>query len=61
MCGAGRKQGFSAKNAEEARNLLSEMVLREIQPIGDALLAEAREGDIPAIRELFDRAFGKSA
>ena len=58
--GAGRKQGFAAKNAEEARSVLSEMVMREIIPIGEALLIKARKGDIPAIRELFDRAFGKA-
>ena len=58
--GAGRKKGFSAKNAEEARRVLSEMVMKEISPIGEALIAKAKEGDIPAARELFDRAFGKS-
>lgn len=58
--GAGRKKGFAAKNAEEARRILSEMVVREIAPIGEALVAKAREGDISAARELFDRAFGKS-
>jgi len=57
--GAGRKQGFAAKNAEEARRILSEMVLREIQPIGAALLKKAKKGDIAAARELFDRAFGR--
>ena len=32
--GAGRKQGFAAKNAEEAHQILSEMVMSEIKPIG---------------------------
>ncbi len=57
---AGRKQGFSAKNAEEARRVLSAMVMREIEPIGKALIAKAKKGDVTAIRELFDRAFGKA-
>ena len=35
--GAGRKQGFAAKNAEEVRRILSEMVMNEIEPIGNAL------------------------
>ena len=58
--GAGRKPGFAAKNAEEARRVLSEMVMREIGPIVEALIAKAKNGDVIAIRELFDRAFGKS-
>lgn len=58
--GAGRKQGFAAKNAEEARRVLSEMVMREIEPIGEALISKAKNGEVIAIRELFDRAFGKA-
>lgn len=58
--GAGRKQGFAAKNAEEARRVLSEMVMRNIGPIGEALVEKAKKGDVIAIRELFDRAFGKA-
>ncbi len=58
--GAGRKQGFAAKNAEEARKILSEMVMDEIRPIGRALIAKAKKGDVTAVRELFDRAFGKA-
>lgn len=57
---AGRKQGFSAKNAEEARRMLSEMVMREIIPIGEALIVKAKKGDISAIKELFDRSWGRS-
>ena len=59
--GAGRKQGFAAKNAEEARRILSEMVMDEIKPIGKALITKAKKGDVVAARELFDRAFGKSS
>ena len=58
--GAGRKKGFSARNAEEARRILSDMVMDEIEPIGRALIARAKKGDVIAIRELFDRAFGKA-
>ena len=59
--GAGRKPGFAAKNAEKAREVLSEMVMREIQPIGAVLIAKAKDGDVTAARELFDRAFGKAS
>ena len=58
--GAGRKRGFSAMTAEEARKVLAEMVMQEIVPIGEALIARAKNGEVPAIRELFDRAFGKA-
>lgn len=56
---AGRKIGFAAKNSEEARRILSEMVMKEIRPIGEALILRAKNGEVPAVRELFDRAFGK--
>jgi hypothetical protein len=58
--GAGRKQGMAAKNAEEARHILSEMIMKEIVPIGEILIKKAKAGNIQAVRELFDRAFGKS-
>ena len=58
--GAGRKRGFAAKDAEEARRVLSEMVMREISPIGEALIAQAKKGNVQAVKELFDRAWGRS-
>jgi hypothetical protein len=58
--GAGRKQGFAAKNAEEARNYLSERVAVEIGSIADSLINRAKTGDIRAIKELLDRAWGRS-
>lgn len=56
---AGRKKGFAAKNAEESRKLLSERLSQEIGPISDILISEAKKGNIRAIRELFDRAWGR--
>ena len=56
--GAGRKKGFAAKNAEEARRLLSERVAQEIGPICDILVSKAKKGDMRAIKELLDRAWG---
>jgi hypothetical protein len=58
--GSGRKRGLAAKNAEEARRMLSERVVQEIGPIADALISKAREGDIRAIHELLDRAWGRA-
>ena len=57
---AGRRQGFSAKNAEEARRLLSERVAQEIGPISNVLILQAKKGNIHAIKELFDRAWGRT-
>lgn len=57
--GSGRKQGYAAKSAEEARKLLAERVAEEIGPIADILISKAKKGDIRAIKELFDRAWGR--
>lgn len=45
--------------AEEARNYLVARVEAEISSIADALILKAKEGDVRAIRELFDRAWGR--
>lgn len=57
--GAGRKAGFAAKNAEEARRYLSERVAMEMASLTDALLKKALEGDMRAMQILMDRAWGK--
>ncbi|HUO50263.1 MAG TPA: hypothetical protein VMU25_01720 [Candidatus Paceibacterota bacterium] len=59
--GAGRKKGYAAVRAEEARRQLAEMVSSEIGPIGKALIAKAKSGDTAAARELFDRAWGRAS
>lgn len=45
---------------EAALLRIRERVLAEIDPIMDALLKKARGADVQAIKEVFDRAFGKS-
>lgn len=57
--GAGRKQGFPAIKAEEARRVFAERVAAEIEPIADALIAKAKKGDVRAAMELFNRAWGR--
>lgn len=57
----GQKQEALVVNAEEVRQILSEMVMSELGPIGKALITQAKNGDVIAARELFDRAFGKSS
>ena len=56
----GRKKGLASIKAEEARKVLAQMVFDEIVPIGKKLIEESKKGNIPAIKELFDRAFGKA-
>ncbi|KND50556.1 MAG: hypothetical protein AB198_01780 [Parcubacteria bacterium C7867-003] len=57
--GAGRKQGFSAKNAEDARRYLSQRVAEEIDTLADVLIDKACKGDIRALQILLDRAWGR--
>lgn len=45
---------------EQARAVLIEKVKENIEPIADALIDKARQGDVQAIRELLDRAWGKT-
>ena len=54
---SGRKKGFAAINAEEARRVFAEMIAAEIEPIAKALIKKAKSGDTSAAKELFDRAW----
>ena len=56
----GRHKGKSRILADKALEYIRERVAEEIEPIMDALISKAKEGDISAIRDLFDRAFGKA-
>lgn len=56
---AGRKRGFSAIEVEKARELISRRLSDNLEPILDKLILQAKNGDIKATRELFDRAYGR--
>lgn len=56
----GRKKGEATILREKAKDYLARRVEEEIQPIADKLIEKAQTGDVPAIKELFDRAWGKS-
>lgn len=61
--GAGRPKDSKDKQTlvkEQALLALREMVLKDIEPVTQALIKKAKTGDVPAIKELFDRAFGKA-
>jgi len=59
----GRPKGSLSNATKEAmifRQFLVNRIKREKKPIIDALMTKAKGGDVPALRELFDRAFGKA-
>lgn len=58
--GAGRKKGFSALEAEKAREFIAQEVSASLGPIISNLIVQAKKGNIQATKELFDRAWGKS-
>lgn len=61
--GAGRPKGSKDPNTlvkEKAMFVLREKVLAEMEPIVEALIVKGKTGDVQAIKELFDRVFGKA-
>ena len=57
--GAGRKKGFAAKNAELARAYIVKRVGKELEPIIDKQLEQAKAGDDKARTDLLNRAYGR--
>jgi hypothetical protein len=57
---AGRKKGFSTLESEKAREFIVRRVNESIGPIIDSLVERGKNGDLGAIKELFDRAYGKA-
>lgn len=58
--GAGRKKGVHTLLAEQGRNRIAAYLDKHLPEILEALAQKARVGDVPAIKELFDRAWGKA-
>lgn len=61
--GAGNKKGNAwgkTKEEKTAQELLREYLRPHIADIADALLKEGRKGDVPAVKEIFERAMGKT-
>lgn len=56
----GRPKGEATILREKAKDYLARRLEEEIGPIADKLIEKASSGDVPAIKELFDRAWGKS-
>jgi hypothetical protein len=57
----GRKKGNASIEAEKARAYIALRIGEYMPIIFDALILKAKAGDVMAIRELFDRGFGKPA
>lgn len=60
--GAGRPKGSRAPHTLEAQALRQYIIsefIKNKEPIVQALIERAKGGDIPAIKELFERAMGK--
>lgn len=59
---AGRKIGSLASHtlaAQEIRCYLIGEVIKEMRPIIKALIKKAKEGDVPALREVLERTLGR--
>lgn len=56
---SGRKKGFSAIEAEKAREFIVQQVNASLEPIIAGLIDRGKRGDIRAIQILFDRAYGR--
>ena len=60
--GAGRPKGSQASHtlkAQAFQERLIERVLEEQEPIIEALISQAKEGKIPALKEIFERVLGR--
>lgn len=56
----GRKKGTRTIEAQLAREYIAKNVGRYMPMIFAALVEKAKTGDVAAVKELFDRAFGKA-
>lgn len=56
----GRPKAHHTIEAAKAREYIIQRVTEELGPIMDNLIALAKAGDIAAIKDLLDRAYGKA-
>lgn len=55
----GRKKAAHTLATEAFKKALVEAVIREKEPLIKALIAKGKKGDVPALREIFERVIGK--
>lgn len=58
--GAGRKKGLASIEAEKARDFIAQKVSASLEPIISNLIKQAKDGNVQTVKELFDRAWGRS-
>lgn len=58
--GAGRKKGVASILADKARNFIAEQVDKELRPIVEKAIEQAKVGDSKAREWLSERAWGKA-
>jgi len=56
----GRPVSTATLRAQKAREILTEWLENDLQEIYTALVNKAKQGDVPAAKELFDRGWGKA-
>jgi hypothetical protein len=56
----GRKKGLATIEADKMKEYIAKRVAENGEAIVSVLLEKSLDGDIPAIKELFDRGFGKA-
>jgi hypothetical protein len=57
--GAGRPKAQHTKQAEALKSYLIQQVIKEKDPLIQALITKAKSGDVPALKEVFERVLGK--
>lgn len=55
-----RKKAPHTIQAEAFKKYLIEQVIKEAKPIVQALIAKGKQGDVQALKEIFDRILGRS-
>jgi hypothetical protein len=58
--GSGRKKGVFTIEREKMKEYIATRIAENGEKIVDALLKKSFKGDVFAIKELFDRGFGKA-
>ena len=58
--GKKHKKASHTLEAQEAKAILIAKIHEKIEPLADILIQRALKGDIAALKEVFDRGFGKA-
>lgn len=58
--GSGRKKKSSTIAKEMVKDYIAGRISKDIEPIVDKLIDKSVKGDVFAVKELFDRGFGKA-